>query len=74
MDDPMEMTAEQTAVVLENEEIMWSAPMDGPAVVVEVADTVPVTYITTADIPNVIPNGVVSVAATGTNGEVYCGG
>ena len=32
-------------MVLENEEVMWSAPMDGPAVVVEVADTVPVAYI-----------------------------
>ena len=35
----------QNTVVLENEEVMWSAPMDGPAVVVEVADTVPVAYI-----------------------------
>ena len=45
MDDPSEMNADQNTVVLENEEVMWSAPMDGPAVVVEVADTVPVTYI-----------------------------
>jgi hypothetical protein len=31
--------------VLENEEVMWGAPHGGPAVVVEIADTVPVTYI-----------------------------
>ena len=43
MDDPSELNTDQ-AVVLENEEVMWSAP-HGPAVVVEVADTVPVTYI-----------------------------
>merc|ERR1719225_561565 len=31
--------------VLENEEVMWGAPHGGPAVVVEIADTVPVAYI-----------------------------
>ena len=31
--------------VLENEEVMWGAPHGGPAVVVEIADTVPVTYV-----------------------------
>ena len=31
--------------VLENDEVMWGAPHGGPAVVVEIADTVPVSYI-----------------------------
>lgn len=71
MDDPMEMTAEQTAVVLENEEIMWSAPMDGPAVVVEVADTVPVTYITDNQNVTQQANGVITIPVAGTGGEAY---
>ena len=57
MDDPSEMNADQT-VVLENEEVMWSAP-HGPAVVVEVADTVPVTYIT-PDNQGVMQGGMVT--------------
>jgi hypothetical protein len=32
--------------IIENEEVMWGG---GPAVVVEAADTVPITYIETAD-------------------------
>ena len=34
--------------ILENEEIMWGSGL-GPAVVVEAADTLPITYIETAD-------------------------
>ena len=34
--------------VLENKEVMWGGGL-GPAVVVEAADTMPITYIETAD-------------------------
>ena len=34
--------------ILENKEVMWGGGL-GPAVVVEAADTVPITYIETAD-------------------------
>ena len=36
--------------VVENEEVMWGAGTLGPAVVVEAADTVPVTYIEASEI------------------------
>ena len=35
--------------IIENEEIMWGSGQLGPAVVVEAADTLPITYIETAD-------------------------
>ena len=59
--------------VLENEEVMWGAPHGGPAVVVEIADTVPVTYVEA--------NGEVmetkyemSINGVGGNGSIGPGG
>lgn len=40
----------QVTNVVENEEVMWGAGTLGPAVVVEAADTVPVTYIEASEI------------------------
>ena len=42
--------------VIDNEDVMWSASVNGPAVVVEATDTVPVTYIETVGESNFTAN------------------
>jgi len=69
MDDPSEMNAEQNTVVLENEEVMWSAPIDGgPAVVVE---TIPMTYAEGTLTAQGGHHMVTGHVTTGQNGEQY---
>lgn len=50
--------------ILDNDEIMWGA---GPAVVVEAADTVPITYIETVD-GTYVENIDYDILIPGTNG------
>ena len=53
--------------VVENEDVMWSASANGPAVIVESANAVPVSYIETVgcDVAN---GGGVAIANGGVNG------